>query len=351
MKGLLSLIIKSAKVKSSLHPISEFIGGAAIVAVLCYGGFQVMHNHKTAGDLISFLGALLFSYEPLKRLTHLSTNLQEGLAAANRIFSILDIKPTINSPIRPIYLTGDVLSISFKDVCFSYNPQKSIINNISFDIKQGQTVALVGKSGSGKSTIINLLSRFYDPTSGSILINGMNINELSLKQLRNLMAIVTQETILFDASFYDNIAYGNPKASKQDIIMASKAAKADDFIMKTHDKYDTMIGENGIRISGGQRQRIAIARAMLKNAPILLLDEATSSLDPDSEKAVQIALEELMANRTTLIVTHRLSTVVNSDVIYLIDDGEIVESGRHNDLMLVKGIYYKFWNTQSLVDF
>ncbi len=348
MDSLLKLIVRSAKIKSSLHPISEFIGGLAIVVVLGYGGFQVIRDHKTTGDLISFLGALLLSYEPLKRLTHLSANMQEGLAAAHRVFSILDIKPTIKNSLNPVHIESPIESIEFRDVCFSYDGLKNIITNINVKIKKGQTIAFVGKSGTGKSTIINLLPRFYDTTSGGIYINGINIKDIDISYLRQQIAIVTQETILFDASFYDNIAYGNRDASYGDIVKASKSAMADEFISKTTDQYNTIIGENGVRISGGQRQRISIARAMLKNAPILLLDEATSSLDTNSEKAVQEALNKLMKNRTTLIVAHRLSSIVNADVIYVIDNGNIVESGDHKDLLAKQGLYYKLWNAQNI---
>jgi subfamily B ATP-binding cassette protein MsbA len=347
MDTLFKLIVRSAKIKSSLHPLSEFICGLAIVVVLSYGDFQITHGYKTAGDLISFLAALLFSYDPLKKLTHLSANLQEGLASANRIFRILDTKPRVKSLESHNYLAKEVECIEFKNVCFSYDPSRNVLDNVTFSVLKSQTVALVGKSGTGKSTILNLLSRFYDPTGGEIRINGANIKALPLQHLRNLIAIVTQETILFDASFYDNIAYGNPTASKEDILAASKAALADDFISKTPYGYDTIIGENGIRISGGQRQRIAIARAMLKNAPVLLLDEATSSLDSNSEKAVQVALEELMKNRTTLVVTHRLSTIIDANMIYVLDDGKIIENGSHSDLIFMKGAYYKFWNMRN----
>jgi subfamily B ATP-binding cassette protein MsbA len=350
MSGLLKLIIRSAKIKSSLHPISEFIGGIAIVLVLGYGGFQVIHDHKTTGDLISFLGALLLSYEPLKRLTHLSANMQEGLASAKRVFEILDIKPSIRNSNSPLFLESEIKTIDFKDVSFSYDDKRKALGNISFRVKKGETVAFVGKSGSGKSSLINLLPRFYDVSEGSILINEIDIRDLDIDHLRDQIAIVTQETILFDASFYENIAYGKENASREEIIRASRAALAEEFIRDSVNGYDTTIGENGIRISGGQRQRISIARAMLKNSPILLLDEATSSLDTASEKAVQKALDKLMKNRTTLVVAHRLSSIVKADIIYVLDDGKIAESGTHESLLSKKGTYHKLWNVQNTKD-
>lgn len=346
MNGMLKLIIRANKIRSSLHPVSELIGGIAIIFVIGYGGYQVMHDNKTAGDLISFLGALLFSYEPLKRLTHLSANMQEGLASAKRVFEILDIEPSITNTQNPILLKNNVENIEFKNVMFSYKANNMILNGINFKVNKGETVAFVGKSGAGKSTIINLIPRFYDVSNGGIFINGIDIRNLDLEYLRSQIAIVTQENILFDASFYENIAYGNESATYDDVIRASKAAFADEFIIKTPNKYDTIIGENGVRISGGQRQRISIARAMLKNAPILLLDEATSSLDTGSEQAVQQALDELIKNRTTLIVAHRLSSVVNADTIYVIDNGAVIESGSHNELLSTKGAYFKLWNAQ-----
>lgn len=347
INDLLKLIVRSAKIKSSLHPISECIGGIAIVLVLGYGGFQVINDKKTVGDLISFLGALLLSYEPLKRLTHLSANLQEGLASTKRVFHILDIEPSIKAPKNPTDISSPIELIEFKNVSFSYDNTRKILNNLNYRIIKGQTIAFVGKSGAGKSTIINLIPRFYDPIDGAISINGIDIKDIDLEYLRSQIAIVTQETILFDASFYENIAYGAPNSSHDDVIKAAKAALADEFILKTINGYDTIIGENGIRISGGQRQRISIARAMLKNAPILLLDEATSSLDTSSEKAVQQALEVLMKNRTTIIVAHRLSSIVNADVIYVLDNGEIIEHGTHNFLLQEEGMYSKLWLAQN----
>jgi subfamily B ATP-binding cassette protein MsbA len=344
---LLIPIMKSTKIKALLHPISECIAGIAIISVLIYGGMQVMDGYKTIGDLISFLGALLISYEPVRRLTQLSANAQEGLVAASRIFDIIDTEPAIRNASTPIRISDQINIIKFEGVSFRYGSSRTILDDISFEIKKGQTVAFVGRSGSGKSTLLNLIPRFHDTISGKILVDGTDIRELDLISLRHQIALVTQENILFDASFYDNIAYGNREASNTEIIAAAKSALADDFIRKSEDGYQTLVGECGIRISGGQRQRIAIARAMLKNAPILLLDEATSSLDVDSEKSVQSALDTLMKNRTTIIVTHRLSSIVNADLIYVLEEGSIKESGTHHQLISLGGIYSALWQTQN----
>ena len=343
---LFLLVKKSNKIKSVLHPISECVAGIAIIFVLLYGGMQVIGDKKTAGDLISFLGALIFAYEPLRRLTQLSANMQEGLAAAKRIFSVLDTNPSVEDVKNPKELSSDIKEIEFKNVSFSYQPDKKILDDISFSAKKGQTVAFVGKSGSGKSTIINLIPRFYDVTSGGIFINGQDLREFGVSSLREQISVVTQENTLFDASFYDNIAYGKDGASYEEVVAASKLALSHEFIMKTKNGYETLVGENGTRLSGGQRQRISIARAILKNAPIILLDEATSALDTNSEQMVQRALEELMKNRTTIIVAHRLSSICRADMIYVIDNGKIKEFGKHDDLLNQKGIYYSLWQAQ-----
>ncbi|MDR0744416.1 MAG: ABC transporter ATP-binding protein/permease [Holosporales bacterium] len=343
---LLKLMTRSIRIRSILHPISECVAGIAIIFVLTYGGLQVIGDKKTAGDLISFLGALIFAYEPLRRLTQLSANMQEGIAAAKRIFNILDTKPTIKNPTNPIFLDKPIESIEFRNVCFSYCENQKILDNVSFKITRGQTIAFVGKSGAGKSTIINLIPRFYDIDSGEILLNETNIKQIDIKNLRSQIAIVTQENILFDSSFYNNILYGRESATSEEVIAASKLALSDDFISKTKNGYETIVGENGVRISGGQRQRISIARAMLKNSPIILLDEATSSLDTNSEKAVQKTLDKLMKNRTTIIVAHRLSSIVSADIIYVLDSGCIQEFGSHETLISQKGIYYNLWLAQ-----
>ncbi|MDR0640381.1 MAG: ABC transporter ATP-binding protein/permease [Holosporales bacterium] len=345
MNSLMRLIVKSIKIKAILHPISECITGIAIICVLIYGGSQVMSGAKTIGDLISFLGALLISYEPIRKMIQLSANINEGLAAAERIFCLINVKPSIQNASKGLKLANPVDTIEFKDVTSQYSPDKQILKDISFKVNKGQTIAFVGRSGAGKSTLLNLIPRFYDVSDGSILFNGIDIREIDLFNLREQISIVTQENILFDASFYDNIAYGKRNATREEIVAAARSALALEFIEETEDGFDTLIGENGIRISGGQRQRIAIARAMLKNAPILLLDEATSALDADAEKSVQQALETLMKNRTTIIVTHRLTSLKKVNTIYVLDDGIIKEYGAHDELLAQDGLYKTLWTT------
>jgi subfamily B ATP-binding cassette protein MsbA len=347
IERIFALVYKSARVRSASHPIIESLGGMAIVIVIAYGGWQVMHHARTTGEFISFIGALLLVYEPLKRLSNLNANLQEGLAAAARVFTILDTPPTIQNsptakPLPPI--EGN---IEFKNVCFAYPDGKVALNGINLKIKKAQSIALVGASGAGKSTIINLIPRFYDIQEGGIFVDGIDIRDVTLDSLRHQIALVSQEIMLFDTTIRENIAYGSSNATDAEITKAAKAAAAHEFIKHLPKGYDTMIGENGVKLSGGQRQRIAIARAMLKNAPILLLDEATSALDTDSERQVQAALKILMEGRTTLMVAHRLSTVVEANKIYVLNEGKIVESGDHKTLLENKGIYASLWQAQS----
>jgi len=323
------------------------MGGVAIITVIGYGGWQVAHNDRTTGDFISFILALILAYEPLKRLSNLNANLQEGLSASSRVFDVLDVTPHITSPNNPKVPFGDQHTVTFDQTTFVYEGGKVALDNLNFKIESGQTVAFVGPSGAGKSSLINLLPRFYDVTKGRILYNDISLNAYDLNLLRKQMGLVSQEITLFDMSVYDNIAYGVENATMEDVIKAAQKAAADEFITEMPDGYQTMIGENGVRLSGGQRQRIAIARAMLKNAPILLLDEATSALDTESEKKVQAALDVLMEGRTTLMVAHRLSTVINADVIYVLDKGQIVESGDHQTLINHKGAYANLWAQQS----
>ncbi len=349
IKRIFKLIYKAARVRSAAHPIVESLGGVAIISVIAYGGWQVMHHSRTTGEFISFIGALLLAYEPLKRLSNLNANLQEGLAAATRVFDVIDTPPHINDK-KDAHSTDRVNGdVEFQKVSFHYPDGKLALDEVDIKIPHGKTIALVGSSGAGKSTFINLIPRFYDISKGSILIDGTDIRDLTLDSLRHQIALVSQEISLFDISIRDNIAYGFEDATLDQITKAAKAAAAHEFVVKLPLGYDTIVGENGVKLSGGQRQRIAIARAMLKNAPILLLDEATSSLDTDSERQVQSALKTLMKGRTTLMVAHRLSTVVEADVIYVLDHGKIVESGNHQDLLSHGGIYARLWQAQSQV--
>jgi ATP-binding cassette, subfamily B, bacterial MsbA len=342
IEDLFRLSIKSNRIKSLGSPIMETLGGIAIVVVISYGGYQVISGHSTAGAFFSFISALLLAYEPMKRLVNLNANLQEGLAATQRIFSVLDHAPQIQDYQKKDAEVGEIKAgnIVFKNVSFSYDTGKEVLKNISFSVKQGETVALVGQSGSGKSTLMNLVLRFYDPTHGSILIDDHMIQKMPLKTLRESMALVSQDVILFDDTVKENILYGRKDASLEEVVAAAKKAAAHSFIQSLHKGYDTVIGESGVKLSGGQRQRLSIARAILKDAPILLLDEATSALDTESEHHVQKALEHLMKGRTSIIIAHRLSTVRRADKIFVLEKGRIVESGTHTQLLKKKDSVY-----------
>jgi subfamily B ATP-binding cassette protein MsbA len=317
----------------------ETLGGAAIAVVILYGGHQVISGARTPGALFSFITALLLAYQPLKSLANLNASLQEGLAAAERVFEVLDVEPTIRDMpgARPLHVSGG--EIRFEEVCFGYTPGLMALDSVSLTVPAGRTVALVGPSGAGKSTILNLIPRFFDVDEGSIRIDGQDVRLVTLASLRGAIALVAQEVSLFDDTVHANIAYGRFGASSTEIEAAARAAGVDEFIRKLPKGYDTLVGEHGVRLSGGQRQRVAIARAMLKDAPILLLDEATSALDSESERQVQVALRALMRGRTTLVIAHRLSTVQGADLICVVDRGRVVEIGRHADLLAREGLY------------
>ncbi len=341
-----SLVFKAARVRSLASPIMESLGGVAITLVITYGGFRVIHDNMDPGSFFSFITALLLAYEPMKRLANLNATLQEGLAGAQRLFQLLDREPTIQEKpnAKALAITGG--GIKLKDLQFSYVTGQAALADLSFDVPAGKTVALVGPSGAGKSTILNLIPRFYDVDNGRIAIDGTDVQDVTFESLRGAMALVSQEITLFDDTIRANIAYGRPDASEDEIIKAAKNAAAHDFIMEMPVGYDTYVGERGTKVSGGQRQRLAIARAMLKNAPILLLDEATSALDTESERHVQSALTELMHGRTTLVIAHRLSTVMDADLIHVINQGKLVESGSHTELIAQDGIYARLYQLQ-----
>ncbi|EWY36209.1 ABC transporter permease [Skermanella stibiiresistens SB22] len=347
IENLYNLIHKGFKVSAMSGPITEVLSGLAIVSVIVYGGFQVINGTRTAGALFSFITAFLLAYEPMKRMAKLNGQLQGGLAAADRVFALLDTAPSIVD--RPGAKALEVArhDIRFDRVEFSYGDDKQALHGISIEVPEGQTVALVGPSGAGKSTLLNLIPRFYDVTGGAVLIGGVDVRDATLSSLRNEIALVSQEVALFDDSIRANIAYGRLGASEDEIVAAAKGAAAHDFIIGLPDGYDTMVGEFGVKLSGGQRQRISIARAMLRNAPILLLDEATSALDTESERAVQGALRTLQHGRTTLVVAHRLSTIVDADRVYVIHDGRVAETGTHAELLRQDGIYARLWGMQS----
>ena len=346
IERLFALIDRGTRTRSRASPMMEALGGTAIAVVILYGGHQVISGARTPGALFSFITALLLGYQPLKSLANLNASLQEGLAAAQRIFEVLDVEPTIRdmAGARPLHIAGG--EIRFDKVRFGYVPGAAAIDGLSLTIPAGHTVALVGPSGAGKSTMLNLIPRFFDTDSGRIAIDGQDVRNVTIASLRGAIALVAQEVSLFDDTVRANIAYGRFGASLDEIEGAARAAAADAFIRELPQGYDTMVGEHGVRLSGGQRQRIAIARAMLKNAPILLLDEATSALDNESERQVQRALNTLIRGRTTLVIAHRLSTIQGADLICVVDRGRIVETGRHSELLARGGLYARLYAMQ-----
>jgi subfamily B ATP-binding cassette protein MsbA len=346
IEAVFKLNYQGARTRSALHPIMEVLGGLAIVAVILYGGQAVISGAKSPGSFFAFITALLLAYEPIKRLARLNANLQEGLAAATRVFTLLDREPEIRDAADAVALEIGAGGVRFEGVTFSYNTEGATLRDIEIEVPAGRTAALVGPSGAGKSTIMNLIPRFYDLDGGRITIDGQDLRAVTLASLRAQIALVSQEILLFDDTIGANIAYGRPQASEAEIAAAAAAAGLETFLAGLSQGLDTPVGPRGTMLSGGQRQRVAIARAMLKNAPILLLDEATSSLDSESERQVQGALAELTSGRTTLVIAHRLSTVVNADIIYVIEAGRIVESGRHGDLLARGGPYERLYALQ-----
>jgi subfamily B ATP-binding cassette protein MsbA len=350
VESLFRLVYKSYRVRSLTTPVMETLGGIATAGIILYGGWRVIEDAISPGEFFAFVTAMLLAYKPLKSLANLNANLQEGLAASQRVFDMLDTEPQIQDRLdaKELEITGG--SLQFDRVSFSYVPEIPAIQDISFDVPAGARVAFVGPSGAGKSTILNLIPRFYDASDGAVRIDGMDVRDVTLKSLRHAIALVSQEAFLFDDTVRANIAYGRADASDEEIAAAAEAAAARDFIEALSEGFDTVIGERGVKLSGGQRQRIAIARAMLKNAPILLLDEATSELDSESERQVQAALEGLMEGRTTLVIAHRLSTIVGADRIYVIDGGRIIETGTHGELLARGGAYARLYALQFAED-
>jgi subfamily B ATP-binding cassette protein MsbA len=344
---LFGLMRKSFRVRAVSHPLMETLGGLGIAAIVFYGGYNVIQGTATAGTFFSFLAALLMLYEPVKRLSNVNNSIQQGLAGASRIFEILDTVPEIRNKPGARDLAEIRRGIEFQDVSFKYE-EDWVLKNINLKIQAGEVVAFVGASGGGKTTLVNLVPRFYDVNSGRILIDGADIRELTVESLRGKIAMVTQQTILFNDTVEQNIAYGNIGQPREKIVEAAEAAFAHNFIRNLPEGYQTRIGEQGVKLSGGERQRVSIARALLKNAPILILDEATSSLDSESEVEVQKAVEYLMQGRTTLVIAHRLSTIRKADRIVVIAGGEIVEEGTHEELLEKDGEYRKLYLLQFL---
>jgi ATP-binding cassette, subfamily B, bacterial MsbA len=348
--GLFRTNMKVTAALSSLPPLMELIGGFGMALALVYGAKQVSTHQMTQGAFFSYMAGLLLMYGPAKKLSRVNANLQQAMAASERIFEMLDTHTEVKEqpdapPMRPFRS-----AIEFRDVSFGYDEgQKPILRGVSLNVSAGQMIAIVGRSGAGKTTMVNLLPRFYDVTSGAILIDGVDARAVTLASLRAQIGIVTQETVLFDDTIASNIAYGSPHATPQAIEAAARAANAHDFVSALPNAYATTIGERGQRLSGGQRQRLAIARALLKNAPILVLDEATSALDTESEQLVQAALANLMMNRTSFVIAHRLSTIRRADAIVVVDHGRIVETGKHDDLVArPDGTYAMLYQMQLL---
>jgi ATP-binding cassette subfamily B protein/subfamily B ATP-binding cassette protein MsbA len=339
---------KSRKIKAIVNPINEIITTVMILLVTAYGGYQVMIAKTTTyGELVSFVTALGLMHQPLKRLISKNNDLQEALPSADRIIEIFDEKIEEDHIGQLISASDKVNNIEFKNVYFKYEDSTiPTLNNINVNIKSGEVVALVGKSGSGKTTLVNLIPRFYAATNGEILVNNVNIQNYSLREYRNYIGVVPQESFLFSGTIAENISFGKKGTDISDIEMAAKMANAYDFIMELPNKFDTEVGERGTFLSGGQKQRIAIARALISDPQIMILDEATSSLDTESEKLVQDALDKLMKNRTTFVIAHRLSTIINADVILVMKDGEIKEIGKHKDLINKNGLYKYYYDIQ-----
>jgi subfamily B ATP-binding cassette protein MsbA len=336
---LKGLYFKAVKTRAGAVPILEALGGLVFAGILAYGGYQAARGQITVGSFMAFFAAMLMAYQPMRRIANLNIGLQAGLAAAERVFHIVDYSRAINETpdARPLAIKGG--HVRLEQVDFSYSDDIPTLVDVTLEAPPGKVVALVGPSGAGKSTVLNLIPRFYDVKSGAVTIDGQDIRDATLESVREAVGLVSQDTMLFDDTVRANIAYGRLDATEDEIIAAAKAAAADGFVRRLPKGYDTVVGERGVILSGGQRQRLSIARAMLKNAPILLLDEATSALDTESERKVQAALKRLMEGRTTIVIAHRLSTVVEADIIYVFDRGQVVETGSHAELSTGDGLY------------
>ncbi len=344
--NLFRLEMKQVAVDALSSPVMDFLAGVGIAFIIWYGGSRVIQGSSTAGTFFSFMTAVLMLYDPVKKLSNVNNTIQQGLAATDRVFDIIERKSDIKDPENPVVIKDSPHNVVFENVGLTYDKKTWVLKNINLSVKEGEILALVGMSGGGKTSLVNLIPRFYDVSRGKILIDGIDVRDISISSLRKQIAVVTQETILFDDTVKNNIAYGKPDATPEEIENAAKSAYAHDFIMSFPKGFDTRIGELGNRLSGGEKQRICIARALIKDAPILILDEATSALDTESEMLVQKALENLMKGRTTFVIAHRLSTINYANRIVVIVKGKIVEQGTHKELMGLGREYYKLYQMQ-----
>jgi subfamily B ATP-binding cassette protein MsbA len=341
-RSFLSTTMKAIQVSSLGSSHMEVIGVVGVAAIIWYGGFLVINGSMTPGEFFSFLTAMFMAYAPIRKLSGSNNQIQQALAAAERVFSVLDLKTEQDAEKGQLELPRIAQSVTFDDVTFHYESQSvPALNDINLTIRAGEMVALVGSSGSGKTTLVNLIPRFYEPTAGRILIDGVDIQSYTLRSLRSQIGMVSQDVVLFDDSIRNNIAFGREDATDEDIINAARLAYAHDFVERFPDRYQTVVGEKGVKLSGGERQRLAIARAILRDPPLLILDEATSALDTESERVVQLALANLMKNRTTVVIAHRLSTIQQADRIMVLAGGSIVEEGTHDELLRRGGQYQR----------
>ncbi len=338
--------MKNSQIMATLTPVIEFLAAIGVTMIIWYGGREVINNNLTAGSLIAFLIYAVNLSNPIKRLSRVYGNIQKALSAAERVFEVLDTKPEIENIPNAAALPTIEGYVALNNVTFEYKVGEPALQHLDLKVNPGQVVAIVGPSGAGKTTIANLIPRFYDPTDGNITIDGIDIKTVTLQSLREQIGIVPQETILFNGSVHDNILYGKLDASHEEVVNAAKAANAHNFILDMPEGYDTQIGERGSKLSGGQRQRISIARAILKNPRVLILDEATSALDTESEKLVQEAVDKLMIGRTSFVIAHRLSTVQRADLIVVMEKGRIAEKGTHTELLAAGGLYSKLYQVQ-----
>jgi len=343
------LMLRIVRVRNASSPITEILSTGVGVVIIYFGGLLVLKEHTlTASEFMGFLFAIFQMMPPIKELSSVNNRIQESSAAGDRVFEIIDTQPSIKNSENAADIPEFKNSLSLDHVFFHYeDADELVLDDVNFTVNRGEIVALVGPSGGGKSTLVDLIPRFYDPTGGRILLDGIDIKDIKIESLRNLMGIVTQETFLFNESIRNNIAYGLGEYPEEKIIKAAKTANAHDFIMQMPEAYNTVIGERGVKISGGQRQRLSIARALLKNPEIMIFDEATSALDNESELLVQEAIERLMVNRTTIVIAHRLSTIRNATRIIVLDKGRVIQMGTHNELILdEKGLYNKLYEMQ-----